>query len=119
MNADELKSRCKTVAIEVAKLVEQLPNGQTTSVFGRQLLRSAASVAANYRSACRARSRAGFINMLGIVEEETDESPFWLEMLVEMKKIEASSVEPLVKELKELLAIFTASRKTAKSGAKQ
>lgn len=118
MNAEELKNRSKKMAISVAELVERLPKGHATDVIGRQLLRAATSVAANYRSACRARSHADFINKFGIVEEEADESLFWLEMLTEMNKMDVSIASPLVKELKELLAIFTASSKTAKAHRK-
>lgn len=74
------------MALDVIKLVEKLSKGQTTDIIGRQLIRSATSVAANYRSACRSRSRSDFINKLGIVEEEADETLFWLEMLWMQRK---------------------------------
>ncbi len=102
------------MAIEVIRLVEGLPRSSTTDVLGKQLIRSATSVAANYRSACRARSKADFINKLGIVEEEADETLFWLEMLMESGKISENEVMGLKKESEELLRIFAASRITAK-----
>ena len=114
MNAEELKARSKKMALDVIKLVEKLPKGQTADVMGRQLIRSATSVAANYRSACRSRSRSDFINKLGIVEEEADETLFWLEMLMDAKKANEIDVAPLMKEARELTAIFSASRITAK-----
>lgn len=119
MNAEELKARSKKMALEIIKLVETLPKGQATDVVGKQLIRSATSVAANYRSACRGRSRSDFINKLGIVEEESDETLFWLEMLLEAKKVNEVDVAPLMKEAKELTAIFSASRITAKQNRRQ
>jgi four helix bundle protein len=83
MNAEELKARSKRMALSVLALVEKLPKNHTTDVIGRQLIRSACSVAANYRSACKARSRPDFINKLGVVEEESDEVLFWLELLLD------------------------------------
>jgi four helix bundle protein len=77
--------------------------------------RSASSVAANYRAACRARSHAEFISKIGIVEEEADESCFWLDIIPETKNIQIEKVQPLLSEARELTAIFTAASKTAKS----
>jgi four helix bundle protein len=114
MNAEELKRRSKRMALEGIELVESLPKNQTTEVIGRQLIRSACSVAANYRAACRARSRADFVNKLGVVEEEADETLFWLEMLVESRQSDSVRVTRLMNETRELLAIFSASRITAR-----
>lgn len=114
MNEEELKRRTKQFALRVIRLVEALPRTRTAAVIGNQLLRAATSVAANYRAACRARSRADFINKLGIVEEEADESLFWLELVVEANLLPAARVQDLIQEANELTAIFTASRKTAK-----
>ena len=102
------------MALEGIELVESLPKNQTTDVIGRQLIRSACSVAANYRAACRARSRADFVNKLGVVEEEADETLFWLEMLVESRQSDSVRVTRLMNEARELLAIFSASRITAR-----
>ena len=114
MNAEGLKSRSKRMALDVITLVEKLPKSQTTDVIGKQLVRSACSVAANYRAACKARSRPDFINKLGVVEEEADETLFWLEMLVDSGKSSSVDQESLMKEVKELAAIFAASRITAR-----
>ena len=102
------------MALAAITLAEHLPKCQTTDVIGRQLIRSACSVAANYRAVCKARSRADFINKLGVVEEEADETLFWLEMLVDSGKSSFVDQEFLMKEAKELAAIFAASRITAR-----
>ena len=115
MDKDELKGRTKQFALRVIRLIEALPRTQTGRVVGNQLLRSATSVAANYRAVCRARSQADFVHKLGIVEEEADESLFWLELVVEANLMPASRVDDLIREADELTAIFVASRKTAKS----
>jgi len=114
VNAEELKQRTKQFGIRIVKLVEALPRNQTASVIGRQLLRSATSVGANYRAVCRAKSRADFIAKLGIVEEECDESLYWLEILVETNLIKPALVASLMKEGEEILAIIVASAKTAR-----
>ncbi|MCX7680777.1 MAG: four helix bundle protein [Anaerolineae bacterium] len=114
MNKEELKKRTKEFALRVIRLVEALPRTSTSQVIGNQLLRSATSVAANYRAACRACSPAAFVYKLGIVEEEADESLFWLEMIVETGLMPANRVQGLLQEANELTAIFVASRKTAK-----
>lgn len=110
----ELKNRTKKFAIGVVKLVREFPKNDEGSVFGKQLLRSATSVGANYRSACKAKSPADFINKLVIVEEEADECCFWLEMIIEVGLINEGKVKPVLKEAMELTAIFTSSGKTAK-----
>lgn len=114
MNPEELKQRTKVFGKRVIKLIEALPKNTTTSVIGRQLLRSATSVGANYRAVCRAKSRADFIAKLGIVEEECDESLYWLEMLVETNRIRPALVSNLMQEGEEILAIVVASAKTAR-----
>ena len=83
--------------------------------MGHQLLRCATSVAANYRAAGRARSRAEFISKMGTVVEEADESVFWLEMLVDTEVVRREKIEPLLREGNELLAIFAASQRTARA----
>lgn len=83
-------------------------------MIGRQLLRSATSVGANYRAVCRAKSRPDFIAKLGIVEEECDESIYWIEMLVETNHVKPVLVSDLMKEAEEILAIVVASAKTAR-----
>ncbi len=114
MTPDELKKRTKQFGLRVIRLVESLPETKTASTIGHQLLRSGTSVGANYRAACRGRSKAEFIAKLGIVEEEADESAYWIEMLVEAKILKPDSVAQLHAEADELTAIMAKSRKTAK-----
>ena len=114
MDKEELKGRTKQFALRVIRLVEALPRGKTADVLGRQLLRSGTSVGANYRAACRAKSTADFIAKMGIVEEETDESVYWMELLVEAGITKAELLESLMKEGNEILAITVASIITAR-----
>lgn len=113
-NAEELKARTKQFALRVVKLCAALPRNRVTDVLARQLLRAATSVGANYRAACRARSRADFVAKMAIVEEEADESAYWIEMLSESGQIEEGRVSELLTEADELTAIAAASRKTAR-----
>ena len=115
MNRDELKKRTKNFALRVIKLVSALPNTPTGGVIGNQLLRSGTSVGSNYRAACRAKSKADFIYKIKIVEEEVDESAYWLELIIESGLMLKSKIESLLKEADELTAIFVSSNKTAKS----
>ena len=114
MDKEELKQRTKQFALRVVRLVEALPRGPTADVLGRQLLRSGTSVGANYRAACRAKSNADFISKMGTVEEESDESLYWMELLVEAEIVKAERLESLLKEGSEILAITVASINTAK-----
>ncbi len=91
-----------------------MPRGRTVDVIGRQLLRSGTSVGANYRAACRAKSTADFISKMGTVEEETDESLYWMELLIEDKIVESAKLESLMNEADELLAITVSSINTAR-----
>ena len=115
MNADEFKARTKRFALRIVRLVESLPKTQSGSVIGNQLLRCGTSVGANYRAACRARSQADFIAKMGIVEEECDETIYWIEMLVEGGQIKRTLVEDLLNEANEILSMVVASRKTARA----
>jgi four helix bundle protein len=119
MDSEELRTRTKKYAAEVIRFVDNLPRGMSFEVLGKQLLRSATSTAANYRAACRARSKPDFINKLGIVEEEADETVFWLEMFLESRKIPEADVRPIMKEGQEILAIFSAAHKTARVNKNQ
>lgn len=112
---ENLKQRTKKFALDIIRLVQMLPRNQTADVIGRQLLRSGTSVAANYRAACRARSQADFVNKLGIVEEEADETQFWLEMLAEAELVKPEAVATLARECDELVAITVSSIKTARA----
>ncbi len=100
MNQEELKERTKQFALEIIRFTESLPKTRTADVLGGQLLRAGTSVGANYRSACRARSVADFISKMGIVEEEADESMYWMELLIGTRVVEAVKTEFLTKEAK-------------------
>ena len=117
MNQDELKTRTKHFGLEIIRLVEALPKGETSYVIRRQLLLSATSVGVNYRAACRGRSKAEFIAKLGIAIEEADESIYWLEMLVDAKLVPEGRVKEQINEANQLLAILTASSKTAQNNS--
>jgi len=108
------RARSKAFALRTIRLVEALPKKPSADVIGRQLLRSATSVAANYRAAQRARSKAEFISKISIVVEEADETVFWLELLGEANLIQQSRLIEVQKEANELLAIFAASQRTAR-----
>jgi len=114
MPPDDLKDRTKAFALRVIKLTESLPRTRTGEVIGRQLLRSATSVGANYRAARRAKSTADFIHKLGTVEEEADESAYWMELLVEAGIFPQSKLAALMKECDELTAIIVSAINTAK-----
>lgn len=111
---EELKSRTKRFAIDCWKLCKEIPKSREFNAFVNQLIRSSSSVGANYRAAQRAKSTADFINKLKIVEEEADESIYWLEILNEVSDIDDSELKRLIKEGRELLAITVASINTAK-----
>lgn len=93
MNAEEFKTRTKEFALRIVRLVEALPRNRACDIIGKQLLRSGTSAGANYRAACRARSQADFIAKMGIVEEESDESVYWIELLVESGHVKPSLVD--------------------------
>ncbi len=113
--AEALRARTKAFAVRVVKLVQALPNTDEARILGRQLLRAGTSVAANYRAACRGRSRAEFVAKLGIVAEEADEVVLWLELLTETEVLSGTQVESLLREANELAAIMSSSRRTARS----
>ncbi len=114
MNEQEMKARTRAFALRVIKLIDAMPVGRVGDVIGRQLLRSATSVGANYRAARRARSRAEFISKLTIVEEEADECGYWLDLLATSGTIKASRLAALMKEVDELTAIVVATIKSTK-----
>jgi len=113
MTTEELKARTKRFALRVMTLVEALPNSVRGRVIANQIMRSATSVGANNRAACRARSRAEFISKIGVVEEEADETAFRLELIIESKIRRAKQIAPLLDEANQLVAIMAASRKSA------
>lgn len=113
MESAELQQRTKSFALRVLKLIEQLPNTSGGRVLANQVARSATSVGANYRAACRARSRAEFASKLGTVAEEADESLYWLELIRDGNFVPEKKLGSLVSEADELTAIFTAGRRTS------
>jgi four helix bundle protein len=115
MTSEELKGRTQEFALRIIRLVGALPRNVTGQVIGRQVLRSGTSVGANYRAACRARSRADFVAKLAIAEEEADETLYWLELLVKSTIVKPERLLPLVKEANELVAIITSARKTTQA----
>ncbi len=118
MNEDDLKRRTKQFALRVIKLVDALPKTTAGRAIGGQLVRAGTSVGANYRAACRGRSRADFIAKLGVVEEEADECGYWLELVIEAGLLKPELVNPLLEEANELTAIITSSRITASGNQK-
>jgi four helix bundle protein len=115
MTRDEMKARTKAYANRVVRLCRALPNDWIARTLGGQLLRSGTSVGANYRAVCRAKSTADFVNKLRVVEEECDESLFWMELLVDNGFVNASRLRNLMQEGDELVAIVVSSAKTARS----
>ena len=113
-NPDAMKDRTKRFALQVIRLCRNTKPSQERRIIVRQLLRSATSVAANYRAVCRARSRPDFISKLGIILEEADESLFWLELLVEAGIASPDVIKLSLKEANELVSIFVTSLRTAK-----
>ena len=116
---EELRDRTKKFAMRIVRLFRSLPHATDAEVMGKQLLRCGTAVAANYRAVCRARSRKEFISRIGVVVEEADESVFWLEMMAENDIFSATKLEPLLREARELTAVFTAPEETAKQRRKQ
>jgi four helix bundle protein len=113
-----LLERSKKFAIVIIRLVDRLPNRRSTDVIGRQLLRAATSVGANYRAARRGRSTAEFCAKLGIVEEEADECVYWLELLQEIGAAPPTVLVPLLREANEIVAMTVASIRTARQRGK-
>ena len=111
---EELRERTKQFAIRVIHLFRALPNANDAQIMGKQLLRCGTSVGANYRAVSRSRSKAEFIARLGVVAEEADESIFWLELIEETKVLNPKLLQEILKEVRELAAIFSASLKTAR-----
>lgn len=111
---NDLQIRSKNFALRILKLVDTLPNTLAARTIGKQLIRSGTSVAANYRAACRAKSKADFIAKMGIVEEETDESAFWIEFLVDAEILTMTRVADLLDEANQLTAIWVTSINTAR-----
>ena len=114
MNKEELKSRTKALALRVMAMIDHLPNTTKGRVIADQIMRSATSVASNYRAACRGRSRAEFISKLGVALEEVDETMLWLELIGEGQLLRAQRVSGLIKEGDELTAIMFSAQRSAR-----
>ena len=108
-----MKARTKEFALRILKLADAIPKSRSGNAVANQLVRSGSSVAANYRALCRAKSRADFIHKTSVVEEEADESCFWLEMIIDAKLLPAARVQPLLREANEITPILVATRKTS------
>lgn len=115
MDERQFKDKTKNLALRIIRLIETLPKNQTSSVIGKQLLRSATSVGANYRAACRGKSPADMINKLSIVEEEADESMYWMELLVEAGLVSEAKLRNLMNEMNEVVAMTVTSIKTLRA----
>jgi four helix bundle protein len=114
VDREELKARTKAFAVRVVKMTEALPRTRAADIVARQVIRSATSVGANYRAACRGRSHREFTARIGVVAEEADESLYWLEILVETGLMSEAKLKNLIQEADELTAIFTAASHTAR-----
>ncbi len=119
MNKEELIERTKKFALDVIDVIDLLPKNNKGQVLGRQLLKAATSVGANYRAACRARSKAEFISKLGIVVEESDECIYWLELIKDCKMLNTEMLNTLITEAHELTAIFVTTINSAKRNSKK
>ena len=115
MTEQEFKDRTKQIALRVIRLVESLPNTNTAQIIGKQLLRSATSVGANYRAACHGKSTADILHKLAIVEEEADESLYWLELLIESEIVTEKKLSVLMSDINETVAMTVSSIKTLRS----
>jgi four helix bundle protein len=114
MNETEMKNRTKVFAKKIIELCRKLPKNREGNLIGNQIFRSGTSIAANYRSTCRAKSKADFIAKLSIVEEEADETVFWLEIIKEMEILKLQELDVLLKEADEIVAIVVSSIKTSR-----
>jgi four helix bundle protein len=119
MNEPQMKNRTKQFGLRILKMADALPTTRSGNAIANQIVRSSTSVAANYRALCRSKSRADFINKTGIVEEEADESGFWLELIVDAGLMTPARVKPLLDEAGEITAMLVASRKTAVARSRQ
>jgi four helix bundle protein len=118
MDSNQLLQRTKEFALNIIKFFQYLPKTEEARILGKQLLRSSTSVAANYRAACRSRSKQEFYAKLCIVVEESDETVFWLDLINDSGIVKNENIEQLKKEAEELLFIFSASRKSTKENLK-
>lgn len=117
MSKIDLQNRTKQFSLRILKLSKAIPNTREGNAIANQIIRSGTSVAANYRATCRAKSKADFISKLSIVEEETDESLFWMEIIIESGILEKQLLSHLMKEANEILAIVVKSKITARKNS--
>lgn len=115
VNEKIFKERTKRLAVSILRLVEELPKSVSATAIARQIVRSSTSIGANYRAACRAKSAADMINKLKIVEEESDETAYWLELIAEMNYLPQEKITPIAKETNEIVAMTVSSIKTLRS----
>ena len=115
MQAQDMKTRTRAFALRVIRLAESLPRTPAANVIRNQILRCGSSVGANYRAACRARSKPDFVSKMGIVEEEADETIYWMELLIDAEIVKKSRIADLMNEANEIVAIVVASIRTSKS----
>lgn len=112
MTEDDFKNRTRQISLRIINLVNSLPAGTTATVIGKQLIRSGTSIGANYRTACRGKSRADVLNKLAIVEEEADESMYWIDLLIASGIVPERKLAPLAQEINEIVCMVVASIKT-------
>ena len=115
MNAEDMKNRTRAFALRVIRLAESLPRTPTANVIRNQMLRCGSSVGANYRAACRAKSKPDFVSKMGIVEEEADETIYWMELLIDAEIVKKGRIADLMNEADEIVAIVVASIRTIKN----
>lgn len=118
MDAEIFKFRTKQLALRIGKMADAIPNARSSSIYAKQIIRSSSSVGANYRAACRAKSPADMINKLKIVEEEADETLYWLELITESGLLPENRLTDLIKETNEIISMTVASIITLKSKQK-
>ena len=119
MTEEEFKNRTKQIALRIIKLVDSLPRSSSANTIAKQLLRSGTSIGANYRAACRGKSPADVIHKLSIVEEEGDESIYWMELLVESGIVSEKMLSPLISDVNEIVAMTVSSIKTLRQRQSQ
>jgi four helix bundle protein len=119
MNPEDMKRRTRAFTLRVIRLAESLPNTPTAKVIKNQMLRCGSSVGANYRAACRAKSKPDFVSKMGTVEEEADESIYWMELLIDAEIVTRSRIADLLDEADQILAIVISSIKTARGFPRQ
>ena len=114
MNPEDMKKRTRVFALRIIRLAESLPNTRTAKVIRNQMLRCGPAVGANYRASCRAKSKPDFISKMGTVEEEADETIYWMELLIDAEIVKRSRIADLLDEADEILSIVVSSIKTAR-----